>query len=327
MEDMCIMHEDLGTVRADGEVCPVHRDLNVTDIVYCLKLEEKRPQVKNEFGAWWYCCIPREAIEKNGLPLPIFIRSDDLEYGLRCHPGFITMNGICLWHMGFASKFNPAIDLYQVYRNMLVVQATSGVCQEIDFIAWIKRLYKQMMLEFNYGSVELLLRALEDYMKGPEFLMEDRGEAILKENRKLVETLVPIEKFKDERFEDIDIHMDRVYDPGILSRITHLIYRITYNGHRFWPESKLKNKPEIIGYDWSYQPGKQALRKCLLVINPIQQAVGVRTIDCDRFKKLQKRFKHDLRAYCFKKEQLRKAYADAYKIFVSEEFWKQYLEI
>ena len=246
MEDMCVMHEDLGTVRADGEVCPVHRDLNVTELVNCLKLEEKRPKVRNEFGAWWYCCMPREAIEKNGLPLPIFIRSDDLEYGLRCHPGFITMNGICLWHMGFTNKFNPAIDLYQVYRNMLVIQATSGVCQGIDFMAWIKRLYKQMMLEFNYGSVELLLRALEDYMKGPEFLMEDRGEAILKENRKLVETLVPIEKFEDDRFKDIDIHMDRVYETGVRSFKERWIYRITYNGHRFWPKSRLKDKPGVI---------------------------------------------------------------------------------
>lgn len=40
MEDMCVMHEDLGIVRADGEVCPVHRDLNVTELVNCLKLEE-----------------------------------------------------------------------------------------------------------------------------------------------------------------------------------------------------------------------------------------------------------------------------------------------
>ena len=46
MEDMCVMHEDLGTVREDGEVCPVHGDLNVTELVHCLKLEEKRPPVK-----------------------------------------------------------------------------------------------------------------------------------------------------------------------------------------------------------------------------------------------------------------------------------------
>ena len=175
--------------------------------------------------------------------------------------------------------------------------------------------------------MELLLRALEDYMRGPEFLMEDHGEAILKENRKLVETLVPIEKFEDERFKDIDIHMDRVYDPGIRSRITHWIYRITYNGHRFWPERKLKDKPEVIGYDWSYQPGKQALRKYLLIVNPLQQTIGLRTIDRNKFRKLQKRFKHDLREYYQKKDQLSKTYADAYTIFTSEEFWKRYLEI
>ena len=150
IEDMCIMHEDIGTIRKNGEVCPLHRDINVTDLVYVLKMEEEHPPIKNEFAAWWYCCIPIDAIKKYGLPLPIFIRGDDIEYGLRCHPGFITMNGICLWHMGFTNKFNPAIDIYQVYRNMLVIQATSGICKDIVFFNWMKRIYRQMIMEFNY---------------------------------------------------------------------------------------------------------------------------------------------------------------------------------
>ena len=83
----------------------------------------------------------------------------------------------------------------------------------------------------------------------------------------------------------------------------------------------------MIGYDWSYQPGKQALRKFLLVVNPLQQTIGLRTIDQDRFRNLQKRFKHDLKEYYQKKGQLGKAYADAYKIFTSEEFWKKYLKV
>ena len=33
---------------------------------------------------------------------------------------------------------------------------------------------------FNYDSAELSLMALEDYLKGPEFIMEDCGEEVLK---------------------------------------------------------------------------------------------------------------------------------------------------
>ena len=83
----------------------------------------------------------------------------------------------------------------------------------------------------------------------------------------------------------------------------------------------------MIGYDWSYQPDKQNLRRSLIVVNPLQQTMGVRTIDRDRFKKLQKRFKYDLKEYYQRKDQLNKTYSDAYKNLTSEEFWKQYLEM
>lgn len=327
MEDMCVMHEDLGTIRSNGDVCPIHRDLNITELVNVLKMEEKLPPIKNMFGAWWYCCMPIETIEKNGLPLPIFIRGDDIEYGLRCHPGFITINGICLWHMGFSSKFNPAIDIYQVYRNLLIIQATSRVCQGIDFLAWIKRIFKHMMLEFNYGAVELTLRALEDYMKGPEFLLEDHGETILKKNRKLNEELIPIEKFTDERFKDVTIYLDEVDETEPRSWLNRWIYRITYNGHRFYPEHFLKQVPAVISYDWSYQPQRQMHRKYLLAVNAKQQTINVRTLDRGKFKELRRRYFHDLRKYRRQKAALQRAYEEASETFRSEDFWRRYLGI
>lgn len=327
MEDMCIMHEDLGTVRDNGEVCPLHRDLNVTDLVFTLKMEEAHPPIENEFGAWWYCCMPVEAIEKNGLPLPIFIRGDDIEYGLRCKPGFITMNGICLWHMGFTNKFNPAIDIYQVYRNLLVIQSTSGVCENVDFLDWIKRIYRQMIMEFNYGAAELVLRALEDYMKGPEYLFEARGEEILKENRKLNETLIPIDEFDDKRFEDIHIRLDEVYTSGPRGLFQRILYLITFNGHRFLPERFLKQEPAIIGYDWSYQPQKQMHRKYLLAVNITQQTVAVRTMDREKFKELQARYRKDLKKYKRLKKDLRWSYIHSFVTFSSESFWIKYLTL
>lgn len=80
-------------------------------------------------------------------------------------------------------------------------------------------------------------------------------------------------------------------------------------------------------YDWFYQPDKQNLRRNLIIVNPLQQTTGVRTFDRDRFKKLQKRFKHDLKEYYQRKDQSNKKYADSYKILTSENFWKKYLAI
>lgn len=86
------------------------------------------------YAGWWFCCIPMKMIKQNGLPLPLFIRGDDVEFSLRNHAKFITMNGICIWHMGFTYKFNASMELYQVHRNSLILQAVSEVCQNVDFM-------------------------------------------------------------------------------------------------------------------------------------------------------------------------------------------------
>ena len=40
-------------------------------------------RVDVDYNAWWMCLIPRAVAEDLGLPLPLFIKWDDAEYGLR----------------------------------------------------------------------------------------------------------------------------------------------------------------------------------------------------------------------------------------------------
>ena len=65
--------------------------------------------------------------EELGQPLPLFIKWDDCEYGLRAAEhgyGTVTMPGTAIWHMAWSDK-DDAID-WQAYfhlRNRLVVAA------------------------------------------------------------------------------------------------------------------------------------------------------------------------------------------------------------
>ncbi|MGQ0574697.1 MAG: glycosyltransferase, partial [Pseudonocardia sp.] len=55
-----------------------------------------------DYNAWWMCLIPRSVAEDVGLPLPLFIKWDDAEYGLRARArGYrtATVPGIAIWHM------------------------------------------------------------------------------------------------------------------------------------------------------------------------------------------------------------------------------------
>ncbi|HEU0127487.1 MAG TPA: glycosyltransferase, partial [Pseudonocardiaceae bacterium] len=77
-----------------------------------------------DYNAWWCCLIPRTVAEHIGLPLPLFIKWDDVEYGLRARAaGYptATVPGVAIWHMSFADK-DDATD-WQAYfhlRNRLV---------------------------------------------------------------------------------------------------------------------------------------------------------------------------------------------------------------
>merc|ERR1712147_100794 len=60
-----------------------------------------------DYNGWWMCLIPRIVADTIGQPLPLFIKWDDAEFGLRAGAhGFptVTMPGIAIWHMAWSDK-------------------------------------------------------------------------------------------------------------------------------------------------------------------------------------------------------------------------------
>lgn len=78
-----------------------------------------------EFNAWWYCCFPMDVVSEENLPLPIFIRGDDLEYGLRNMKHLILMNGICVWHEPFENKYSSFLEYYITVTDWWTIHSTS----------------------------------------------------------------------------------------------------------------------------------------------------------------------------------------------------------
>ena len=94
-------HEDIGSVNDLGYFKAKKKAFNHNKLMDNLANEEHYPPLNYEYSAWWYCCIPMNVIKENGLPLPMFIRGDDVEDRLRAKAKLISMNGICVWHTGF----------------------------------------------------------------------------------------------------------------------------------------------------------------------------------------------------------------------------------
>ena len=273
------------------------------------------------YGAWWYCCIPITKIKENGLPLPLFIRGDDAEYGLRAKAKCIAMSGLCIWHMGFANKYNAFMDLYQVFRNLLIVSSTT---EELSVLAQAKKLramfYKELR-EYAYNGAELLCLALEHYLKGPAFLEEDKGEAILKEYGRLNEKLIPISSYNLNE----PLHL-LFTNPG-LSLPRRILYRLTINFQRFCPFSFTKKEIANVIFGGKEFSGRQYCCRKILAVNEFNYTGIFREQNRKVFHSLMRRFSNDWKQFNKKYKKLAKEYSAKREWLTSEEFWKGYLGI
>lgn len=161
-----------------GQLISHKANFNLTGADACVanELEER-----HEYNAWWYCCIPISAVRPDNLPMPIFIRGDDVEYGLRNCRQLITLNGICVWHEPFESKYSSSM-YYYILRNQCI--DNSMHCPQYGAAALKADLRRQVMGEVNryrYRNADLLIRGVRDFLKGIDWLEQTDAEALHRE--------------------------------------------------------------------------------------------------------------------------------------------------
>ena len=247
IEDTQDQKEDTGFISTyDGSCVPAKPPLQVTkfvDVVYneCYDEQMNVPADAHRYAAWWYCVIPTTVIRYNGLPLPVFVRFDDVEYGIRCNPKFMTMNGICVWHAKFDIRYNAGVERYQTIRNQMIGQLTTGLVP--DMKTMLHSLHHMVDLEcrkFNYTDAELALTGFEDFLKGPQFIMQPVAqECFMRANREK-EQLVPFDELRAQA-EQLGI---TDFNPDMLTRQAidfdeprslkqRAFDYLTHNGQRF----------------------------------------------------------------------------------------------
>src|SRR3954470_16506085 len=153
------------------------------------KLLHRRIEV--DYNGWWMCMIPRTVAEELGQPLPLFIKWDDADYGLRAAEhgyGTVTMPGTAIWHMAWSDK-DDAID-WQAYfhlRNRLVVAAMHWDGNLNGLLASSLKATFKHLLCLEYSTVAIQNRAIADFLGGPEHIFSIL-ESALPEVRKMRES-------------------------------------------------------------------------------------------------------------------------------------------
>lgn len=137
---------------------------------------EWHQRLEADYNAWWMCLIPTEVIRKIGLGLPLFIKHDDIEFGLRARRhGFrtVALPGVAVWHQAWHDK-DPlrTWEEYFVLRNRWI----QGLlyCDKP-----MPRFLREMVAgdvnagcKLTYSAMKLRNMAMRDLMRGPQYIID-----------------------------------------------------------------------------------------------------------------------------------------------------------
>lgn len=273
-----------------------------------------------EFAPWWYCAIPVE-VTQNNLPLPIFYREDDSEYGMRSADGIISINGICVWHEPFENKFVPFVCYYHS-RNMHIVNALHHPEYGKKFLLdYTLREIRRELYFMRYHIADLYLKAAEDFLKGISWLKNTDTALLHKEVMETGYKMTDVGEIKEMPF--IYGEYATMYNRPPLSGWKLKIWNHSCCGHL------IKGVRDV----WvPIAPGKvrtemfvKAKRAFHYDQNSNKGFVTVRSFK--EYRRVMKRYSRLKKLVNKKYNHIAKEYRERLTEITSAEFWKKYLGV
>jgi GT2 family glycosyltransferase len=141
-------------------------DLRTREDVMRLEFESALPQSDRLYGGWWYFAFPVAAVTR--WPFPFFVRGDDVNFSLANDFRIVTLNGVVSFADDFFEKESP-LTWYLDLRSHLVHHLTLPK-MEVGPLALVKMAVwfcLRNVPKFQYETIEAVLMAWADVMKGP----------------------------------------------------------------------------------------------------------------------------------------------------------------
>jgi galactofuranosylgalactofuranosylrhamnosyl-N-acetylglucosaminyl-diphospho-decaprenol beta-1,5/1,6-galactofuranosyltransferase len=128
-----------------------------------------------DYNGWWMCLIPTAVLRDVGLSLPLFIKWDDAEFGLRAAAaGYPTVSlpGAAVWHVPWTDK-DDSVD-WQAYfhaRNRFVAALLHSPFEHGGrMVRESLAIQLKHLMAMQYSAAHLREQALLDVLAGPENL-------------------------------------------------------------------------------------------------------------------------------------------------------------
>ena len=320
-----LLYEDISYVLKSGVHHRLKGNLYIDQVSDVVKNEAISVEVSGAFGGWWFSCIPVSTIKKVGLPFPFFVRVDDVEYAIRSNPVYMTLNGICVWHEGFEGRFRPSVDVYQYSRNFFIMIALDDCASEALYFRRWERNVHLFLRTMEYDTVDLFLDALEDYLRGPDFIAHANGEEIMKRNSAKNEKFTSLTELEGVLSgSSLYGYSDKIsaQEPGRFLRIWRTL---PYDRHLL-PDFALREKPALMkrGRLAPFSPNAVGT-KTLVVVEEDGRQASIRHMDKQRYNGIKVRLKRLKKEYKERGHEVRAAYRAAKPWLTSWDFWNEYL--
>lgn len=270
---------------------PVEHSLSTADLLgvdaKSGKPNRQERRLDAGYNGWWSCLIPYEVVKEIGYPMPYFFQWDDAEYSYRARAhGFptVTLPGAGVWHADFHWKDWDEWHRYFNLRNSIITAALHSPFNVSLLNRVLLAQLVRYLLGMQYGLAATLIKAVEDFLEGPEIL-RDGGVAAMKDIR---EVRARYPETKRHRATEV---------PGIASNDISIIN----TGPRPSKQRAVLIKRvlfRILGkhvYQLGQVPADEAhwwhvsLFKTAVVTDASQEGVRVRNYDRDRMIELAKR--------------------------------------
>lgn len=291
---------------------PVKYNYNLERLEFLIKNEIE--DSINYFG-WWFCCMPVNIVNDNNLPLPIFIKRDDIEYGLRNGKKFITLNGICVWHEAFEYKTSSYLEYYY-FRNMCIMNSRHRLSfSSKRLLQEVKSRTRTHLFRYRYKEAELSLLGIQHFLKGIDWLKHQDGELL---NSKIMEL-----GYKKEPISEVDyVFIHGAYEKTLgvkFNKAQRRRRKYTLNG---W---LLPGKKTIVVR--AYQPQTGLFYRAKKVINyeEISNTAFVTEKDYRSLFAILKMYRQTVKMIKSDYTRVRNEYRNRYDELINIRFWQEYL--
>jgi len=134
------------------------------------------PAYSVDFQPWWMCLVPRAVVEAIGLPMPFFLKWDDVEFGLRAKAaGFasVVLPGAVVWHDSWVGKDAEAgWQAYFLLRNRIVTALLYDTRPTALVAEWMAVSLRHLA-QHEPAAAAMRWAALKDVLHGPDWLHRD----------------------------------------------------------------------------------------------------------------------------------------------------------